>query len=51
MIDQRFPINVLILGKTGVGKSSLLNYIFETDKAETGAGRPVTEAKIIEGFK
>lgn len=47
MTTEHFPINVLILGKTGVGKSSLLNYIFETNHAETGSGPPVTEAKII----
>ena len=47
MTNERFPVNVLILGKTGVGKSSLLNYLFGDIQAQTGAGRPVTGAKII----
>lgn len=36
-------INVLILGKSGAGKSSLLNYLWGIDRAETGIGKPVTE--------
>ena len=35
-------VNLLVLGKTGVGKSSLLNYLFGEAVAPTGAGRPVT---------
>lgn len=35
-------INVLILGKSGCGKSSLLNYLWGKKIAEAGAGRPVT---------
>lgn len=38
--------NVLILGKTGVGKSSFINYLFGEDVRETGSGRPVTEEGI-----
>lgn len=34
--------NVLILGKTGVGKTALFNYLFGQDILKTGAGRPVT---------
>ena len=34
----------MILGKSGVGKSSLLNYLFEDENmAKTGSGAPVTE--------
>lgn len=48
MSAESFPTNVLLLGKTGVGKSTLLNYIFDNpNQAKTGAGRPVTEADII----
>ena len=36
-------VNILIAGKTGVGKSTLVNAIFGQHVAPTGAGRPVTE--------
>lgn len=35
--------NILLLGKSGAGKSSLLNYIWGDVIAKTGAGSPVTE--------
>ena len=34
--------NLAIFGKTGVGKSTLINAIFGEEVAETGVGRPVT---------
>ena len=34
--------NFIIIGKSGVGKSSLLNYILGQDEAKTGSGKPVT---------
>lgn len=36
-------LNIIIAGKTGVGKSTLINYIFREQLAETGIGRPVTQ--------
>ncbi len=36
-------LNVLILGKTGVGKSTLINSVFSENLAATGTGRPITE--------
>ena len=36
-------INVIIAGKTGVGKSTLINTVFRGDLAKTGSGRPVTQ--------
>ncbi|MGO9903736.1 MAG: GTPase family protein, partial [Solirubrobacteraceae bacterium] len=34
--------NLLIFGKTGVGKSTLINAVFGEEVAKTGSGRPVT---------
>ena len=34
--------NVLIIGKTGTGKSSFADYLFDVDKFTTGSGEPVT---------
>lgn len=47
-MEEDFKCNVLIMGKTGAGKSSLLNYICDTDLAKTGAGKPVTGEGIYE---
>ena len=35
--------NILLIGATGVGKSSLVNLIFDKDIAKTGVGEPVTD--------
>jgi len=42
-IRERGQVNVLIAGRTGVGKSTLINAIFQGRLAETGQGRPVTK--------
>lgn len=34
---------ILLLGKTGVGKSSFINYFLGQDLAKTGNGKPVTQ--------
>ena len=39
--------NILVIGKTGVGKSSLLNYIFNREVEKTGTGEPVTQKGIF----
>ena len=36
-------LNVAIVGKTGVGKSTLINSVFRENLAETGIGKPVTQ--------
>jgi uncharacterized protein (DUF697 family)/GTP-binding protein EngB required for normal cell division len=36
--------NIIIAGRTGVGKSTLINAVFEGDFAATGHGRPVTQS-------
>lgn len=35
-------LNIIIAGKTGVGKSTLINSVFREQLAETGMGKPVT---------
>jgi len=35
--------NIIIAGKTGVGKSTLINSVFDGNIAKTGQGRPVTK--------
>lgn len=37
------PTNIMLIGKTGVGKSTLINNIFRENLAETGIGKPVTK--------
>ena len=34
---------ILLLGKTGVGKSSFINYFIGQDVAKIGIGKPVTQ--------
>lgn len=36
-------VNIVVTGKTGVGKSTLVNAIFRKPLAKTGVGQPVTE--------
>lgn len=36
-------LNIIVAGKTGVGKSTLINAVFRDKMAETGIGRPVTD--------
>ena len=38
--------NLAVFGKTGVGKSTLVNAIFGTEVAETGLGKPVTKGLV-----
>lgn len=35
-------LNIIVAGKTGVGKSTLINSVFRENLAETGMGKPVT---------
>ena len=38
--------NLAVFGKTGVGKSTLVNAVFGRDVAATGVGRPVTKGLV-----
>lgn len=42
-MKQLEKLNVMILGKTGVGKSTLINNMFNESLADTGIGKPVTQ--------
>ncbi|MCL2525684.1 MAG: 50S ribosome-binding GTPase [Coriobacteriia bacterium] len=42
-MSEHDRVNILIAGKTGVGKSSLINAVFGKDLARTGIGAPVTQ--------
>jgi len=47
--DRMGHVNIIIAGKTGVGKSTLINAAFRFKKADTGMGMPVTqETQLIE---
>lgn len=42
-------LNIIVVGKSGVGKSTLINSLFRDKIAETGLGRPITtEIRKIE---
>lgn len=43
MHKVEYSCNVLIAGKSGVGKSSFCNYIFGEELFRTGEGMPVTD--------
>lgn len=43
--------NIAIVGMSGVGKSSLINYLFGTETAKAGIGRPVTEKGFFRSTK
>lgn len=47
--EQLGHANILIIGQTGVGKSTLINAIFRKPLAKAGTGRPVT--KVIQKFE
>lgn len=42
-VEKLNPINILLVGKTGSGKSTLINALFRENIASTGIGLPVTE--------
>src|SRR5690606_41048071 len=42
-VANMHPINILLVGKTGVGKSTLINNVFRERLAATGIGKPITQ--------
>ena len=42
-IKELGHVNIIITGGTGVGKSTLINAVFQGDLAQTGHGRPITK--------
>lgn len=42
-IKKLNTLNIIVAGKTGVGKSTLINVVFRDKLAQTGMGKPVTD--------
>ncbi len=42
-IQNLKTLNIIVAGKTGVGKSTLINGVFREKMADTGMGKPVTQ--------
>lgn len=49
IISQKDTVNIIIMGASGVGKSTLVNAIFGENIAEQGVGEPITQG--IERFE
>ena len=43
IIEKKEKINILLMGQSGVGKSTLINAFFRVDMAKSGVGAPVTQ--------
>ena len=46
VLDKMSPPNIAVIGRTGAGKSTLINKVFGSDLAKTGVGLPVSDAFV-----
>lgn len=46
VLEKMPPPNIAIIGRTGAGKSTLINKVFGADLAKTGTGLPVSDAFV-----
>jgi predicted GTPase len=46
VIEERGHVNILIAGRSGVGKSTLINAVFGADIAKVGQGKPVSHKTL-----
>jgi GTPase Era involved in 16S rRNA processing/uncharacterized protein (DUF697 family) len=46
ILEKMSPPNVAVIGRTGAGKSTLINKIFGSELAKTGTGLPVSDAFV-----
>lgn len=45
-VEKMPPINIIVAGKTGSGKSTLINALFRDNIAQTGVGQPITQELV-----
>ena len=41
--EKRGNLNIILMGSTGVGKSTLINAVFGKELAKSGTGQPITQ--------
>lgn len=46
VLNKMSPPNIAVIGRTGAGKSTLINKVFGSDLAKTGVGLPVSDAFV-----